>query len=193
MLTPRFSAAVSFAVTAHGDQCRKGGNIPYVSHLLAVAGLVLEHGGSEDEAIAGLLHDVLEDVGEELATDIEAQFGTAVLEIVSACSDSIEGLDRGAASWRQRKELYLTNLPNKSPSALLVTACDKLHNARSLLSDFYQIGFSVFDRFNAGMDATLWYQQSIASALRQYYPSPVSDELARVVDELIQQVQMGSV
>ena len=141
-LSPRFTEAVDYARHAHATQYRKGTQIPYLYHLLGVASLVLEHGGDEDQAIAGLLHDVLEDCGSEHEDPIRARFGAKVIEIVLACTDgSVE--DKAAAeaagskleNWRRRKLAYLTQLRSKPDHTLLVSGCDKLHNARAILGD----------------------------------------------------------
>jgi (p)ppGpp synthase/HD superfamily hydrolase len=161
MLTQRFDAAVLFAATLHRPQRRKGTDIPYLSHLLAVAGLVIEDGGSEDEAIASLLHDSLEDQGhcypggrEALRVYIRDQFGAAVAAIVDACTDD-EGFAKGSAitqeeereRWLERKQKYAESIAHKAPQALRVTTADKVHNAESILDAHAAMGPEVWLRF----------------------------------------------
>jgi (p)ppGpp synthase/HD superfamily hydrolase len=176
VLTPRFTEAVDYARSAHAAQVRKGTVIPYLYHLLGVASMVLEYGGDEDQAIAGLLHDVLEDCGAEHESPIRQRFGETVIEIVLACTDGSveEKADAAAAgskleNWRQRKLAYLAHLREKSDHTLLVSGCDKLHNARSILGDLEHpgVGPSVFERFTAGRDGTLAYYHSLSEILTE--------------------------
>jgi (p)ppGpp synthase/HD superfamily hydrolase len=181
MLTKRFDAAIAYARAAHSDQTRKGTRIPYLSHLMAVSALVLEEGGDEEQAIAGLLHDAIEDAG---ATEdaLAERFGIRVARIVAECSDH-----SGAApnpGWKTRKDAYLAGIATKSEDAVLVTACDKLHNANAILADLRAEGPSVFSRFTAGRDGTLWYYGELARALSGRRPGPLADRLARVVADL---------
>ena len=125
--------AVAFAVAAHGSQRRKGKDVPYVAHLLGVASLVLEHGGTETQAVAGLLHDTLEDTATTVA-DL-AVFGEAVVRLVVACTDAVEGEDRGASTSAMRKQRYVSHFPSLPADAALVSACDKLHNLRDMVND----------------------------------------------------------
>jgi (p)ppGpp synthase/HD superfamily hydrolase len=166
VLTARFSEAVRWASLLHSDQSRKGTRIPYVSHLLAVAALVLEDGGDEDEAIAAVLHDAIEDQQTPEA-EIRARFGGQVAAIVRACSDSVGGA-RDATDWRERKERYLAHLrdPDLPAGALRVTAADKLHNARSILTDLEEHGDGTWSHFHAGP------------------PTVTTRELGRVVEAL---------
>lgn len=176
MLSERFTAAVDYARLAHAGQVRKGSGVPYLYHLLAVSSLVLEYGGDEEQAIAGLLHDVLEDCGAAHEGEIRARFGDGVTEIVLACTDgTVEGkLEAQAggdrkAHWRLRKLAYLERLREEDARALLVSGCDKLHNARAILGDLErpEVGAAVFERFTAGRDGSLRYYQSIAAILGQ--------------------------
>jgi len=171
-LTDRFARAVDYARVAHAAQFRKGSNIPYIYHLLGVASLVIEFGGSEDQAIAGLLHDVLEDCGAAHEAVIRAQFGDVVAGIVRDCTDgSAEQKARHAdpearrRDWVERKQRYLSHLATASDATLLVSACDKLHNARAIVQDQEDpaVGLSVFDRFTGGRDGSLAYYHSLAS------------------------------
>lgn len=183
MLTTKFEKAVRFALKLHQHQLRKGTTIPYISHLLAVASLVLENGGAETEAIAALLHDGPEDQGgQKTLRKIEAKFGQAVAEIVAGCTDA---WTEPKPAWRKRKEDYLTHLLKASPGTLLVSAADKLHNARSILIDYREVGESLWSRFNAGKEGTLWYYRSLVTAYQKANaPQKLLAELDRVVSEL---------
>ena len=197
--TERFSHAVEYARAAHHGQVRKGTAIPYLSHLLGVASLVMEHGGTEDQAIAGLLHDLLEDCGEAHEPVIRERFGDVVAGIVRDCTDG-SAESKGAATtpeakrrdWQQRKEAYLHHLAEESEASLLVGACDKLHNARAIVADLENpaIGVAVFDRFTAGRDGTLWYYGRIAEVLQQR-ASPVARAFGAVVARMEQLANGG--
>lgn len=182
MNTPRFREALLYAAQLHATQVRKGSGTPYVAHLLAVAAIVLEHGGDEDEAIAALLHDAIEDQGGDATRrEISRRFGPRVTRIVDECTDTdIEP----KPPWRARKEAYLAHLPQASASARLVSAADKLHNARSILADYRQLGDAVWQRFKGGRDGTLWYYLELVRIFQEAGRSPLSEELARVVAEL---------
>jgi (p)ppGpp synthase/HD superfamily hydrolase len=187
ILTSRFQDALNLAFLLHQNQYRKGIDVPYISHLMGVCSLVLESGGSEDEAIAGLLHDAIEDQGGAAARElIREKFGDAVAEIVQACSDS-ETLPK--PPWRERKEAYIAHLKDASPSVLLVTSADKLNNARSILSDYRQVGEELWGRFKGGKEGTLWYYQAFLQEMRALTRSSLLDELQRVVDELLRIVR----
>jgi (p)ppGpp synthase/HD superfamily hydrolase len=185
-LTKRFEDALVFACHVHTSQLRKGTDIPYIAHLLSVSALVLEHGGGEDEAVAALLHDAVEDRGVEV-DDIRARFGDEVANIVEACSDSFEKDPNHKPPWKIRKERYLHHLAAKSRGALLVSAADKLHNARAILSDRYQVGEELWGRFNAGQREILWYYDSLVSEFKKAdFLKPLAEDLERVVAELKQ-------
>lgn len=166
ILSARFDEALVFAVEHHRLQLRKGTPIPYVAHVLAVAALVLEMGGSEDEAIAGLLHDVIEDGGGVAAeNEIREHFGPDVVRIVRANSDT--DVDP-KPPWRQRKEAYVASIASKAPDELRVSIADKLHNARSILSDFRLVGNRLWPRFNAGDgDSVRWYYRALTDAFER--------------------------
>lgn len=182
MLTHRYDDALAYASRLHRDQQRKGSGIPYITHLVSVSALVLEYGGDEDQAIGGLLHDAVEDQGGlPTAREIESRFGNRVMQIVLDCSDS-DGQDK--APWKQRKLAYLAGIASKSDDATLVTACDKLHNASSIVTDLHRVGPAVFDRFTAGRDGTLWYYAELANALSRRLPGPLTDKLARKVQRM---------
>jgi GTP pyrophosphokinase len=181
-LSEQFESALVFAARLHASQRRKGTDIPYVSHLLAVASLVLEHGGTEDEAIAALLHDAVEDQGGQETLDrIRERFGDGVADIVDACTDAY---GEPKPPWRARKEAYLASIPLKSMAARRVSLADKIHNARAILSDYRVVGESLWPRFNAGKRGTLWYYRSLAEAFGQSGPEPLASELMRVVVEI---------
>ncbi len=184
-LGARFEDALVYATRLHGSQLRKGTQIPYVAHLLAVASLVLEAGGDEDEAIAALLHDGPEDQGGlETLQEIHRRFGKRVERIVSECSDTF-ALEK--PPWEERKRTYLKHLENVAPSTLLVSCADKVHNARAILTDFNEIGESLWERFRGGRNGTLWYYRSLVTKFREVAePPPLVDELDRVVSKLEQ-------
>lgn len=181
-LSPRFEQALQYAAIVHAHQERKGSGIPYLAHLLGVASIALEHGATEDEAIGALLHDAGEDAGGDgRITDIRLRFGDAVADVVVGCTDAVV---IPKPPWRKRKEDYIAHVPNASASVRLVSASDKLHNSRAILSDFRQVGDTVWTRFKGGKDGTLWYYRSLVTAFRQAGNSPLIDELDRVVTEL---------
>lgn len=181
-LSDRFCDALVYAAQLHAKQMRKGSGAPYVSHLLRVAGMALEHGADEDEAIAALLHDAVEDQGGAATRDaIRRRFGQRVVEIVDGCTDTDQ---QPKPPWRPRKEAYLTHLRTASRSVRLVSACDKLDNARSILADYRACGESLWGRFRGGREGTLWYLQSVVEILKQAEASPLVEELERVVGEL---------
>jgi (p)ppGpp synthase/HD superfamily hydrolase len=185
MLTRRYEEAVQYALHVHGGQIRKGTEIPYVTHVLAVSGLVLESGGTEDEAIAGLLHDAAEDGGgERRLADIRERFGDIVAGVVKECSDSLAEDSKKKAPSEERKKKHLEDLRRgASKSALLVTAADKLHNARCILADYRDRGEKLWGRFSVDRAVTLQYYESLAGFLESR-GVPLSGELRRTVDEL---------
>jgi (p)ppGpp synthase/HD superfamily hydrolase len=181
-LTQRFQEALNLATKVHAGQYRKGKDVPYIAHLLAVTALVLENGGDEDEAIAALLHDTIEDQRDKISLqEIRQQFGDKVAGTVDGLTDAKTWPKR---PWRQRKEAYIAHLRQSSPSERLVSASDKLHNARSLLYDYRTTGESIWQRFNGGKEGTLWYYRALLEAFRAAGPTPLVDELERVISEL---------
>jgi GTP pyrophosphokinase len=181
-LTTRFNDALQFAAGLHAQQVRKGSEVPYLAHLMSVASLALENGAGEDEAIAALLHDAIEDQGgAPTREEIRRRFGDTVTAIVDGCTDT-EVLPK--PPWRARKEAYIAHLAGASPSVRLVSSCDKLHNARSLLADFRQLGDALWSRFTGKKDGTLWYYRALIDAYRRAGGTPLVDELDRVVSEL---------
>ena len=179
MLTERFDEAVRYARQAHAVQARKGTGTPYLGHLLGVASIVLDDGGTEDEAIAALLHDAPEDRGgRERLEDIRARFGDAVAAIVEDCTDS---WTRPKAPWAERKKKYAEHARTLSPSSLRVSAADKVHNAYATLRDLRIHGESVWTRFNAGPDDVIAYYHNLVRAYRESGGGPLVDELERIV------------
>lgn len=178
-LTDRFEEALVYASRLHRTQRRKGNNVPYVSHLMAVTALTLEHGGDEEQAIAALLHDAAEDQGgrEELRR-IERSFGAGVARIVADCSDS---LDQPKPSWRPRKEAYVAGLAEKPERSLLVSLADKTHNAECIRDDHRQFGEAVWDRFSGSGAGVRWYYRALADAFRRHRPSPLAERLDAAV------------
>ena len=181
-LTARFEEALIFATRLHASQFRKGSATPYLAHLLAVTSLVLENGGNEDEAIAALLHDAVEDQGGAATLEeIRRRFGDRFVEIVDGCTDA-EVIPK--PPWRPRKEAFIAHLREAPASVRLVVAADKLHNARSVLADYRVLGESLWKRFNGGKDGTLWYYRTTTDALRSSGTTPLIEELDRVVSEI---------
>ncbi|NWJ96563.1 MAG: HD domain-containing protein [Chloroflexi bacterium] len=182
MPSTRFEEGLVFANQLHAKQVRKGTPIPYIAHLLAVASLALEHGANEDEAIAALLHDAVEDQGGAATlAEIRRRFGDNVAQIVSECSDT-DVIPK--PPWRERKEAYIAHVVTASSSVRLVSACDKLHNARSTLLDYRVIGEEVWSRFRGGKQGLLWYFRSLVETFRVAGNSPLIEELDRTVSEL---------
>lgn len=181
----RFEEALVYAAQLHAQQLRKGTQIPYIGHVLGVCSIAVEYGADEDEAIAALLHDGPEDQGGlEVLGSIRARFGSRVADIVASCSDTFE---TPKPPWRARKETYIAHLPHASISTRLVSAADKLYNARAILNDTLRIGDLIWARFNGGKEGTLWYYRALADSY-QHLPdvrlNPLADELNRVVTEL---------
>jgi (p)ppGpp synthase/HD superfamily hydrolase len=182
VLTPRFADAFTYAATLHARQTRKGTDIPYLSHLMSVSALVLEDGGDEDEAIAGLLHDAVEDQGgEPTLAEIRRLFGDKVARIVHGCTDSVV---LPKPPWRERKERYITHIRHAEPDVRRVSSADKLHNARSILADYRSLRDDLWDRFTASKTETLWYYRSLVESFRHAGGGRLVDELDLVVSEL---------
>ena len=183
-LTDQFAKAMIYAERKHHTQVRKGGDIPYVGHLLSVAGLVINDNGSEEQAIAALLHDAVEDAGgPETLLEIRTEFGDDVARIVEECSDTDK---EPKPPWLERKQAYINHLGAVGEDTLLVSVADKLDNARSMLRDYNEHGPSLWQRFNRkNPDDHLWYYGSLLDAYRQRgLDSWMVDELARVVGDL---------
>ena len=185
-LTERYADAVTYAATAHVAQRRKGTDIPYIAHLLAVSGSVLEAGGDEDQAIAGLLHDVVEDQGGlPRADDVRARFGDRVADIVLGCSDSTTEDRKDKLPYAERKAAHIAHLRDASDDVLLVTAADKLHNARAIHTDLMIDGPEMLTRFNGEPGQILAYYRSILNVLESRGIAPVLVvPLRHVVDQM---------
>jgi len=185
-MTPRFASALVYACEIHAGQLRKGTDIPYISHLLGVTSIALDHGATEDEAIGALLHDAAEDAGgAPVISEIRARFGPAAAEIVAGCSDTIE---TPKPPWRARKEAYIAHLASASPSVLLVSAADKLHNVRAITSDYRKVGEAIWARFTGGREGTLWYYHALADSFLKLNRNRLAEELYVAVRELEQLV-----
>lgn len=182
ILSERFEEALVYAARLHTNQTRKRSHVPYIAHLLGVAGIVLEDGGSEDEAIAALLHDAVEDQGGlNTLEDIRRKFGEAVAEIVFAVSDSYM---YPKPPWRERKQAYIDSIHDASPSAIRVSLADKVYNARSTLGDLRSEGEAAWEKFNGGKDGTLWYYEQLIEAFSKRERSSLLDELTRIVGQI---------
>lgn len=183
-LTGQFSKALVYAELKHHNQVRKGGNIPYFGHLLSVAGLVINDNGSEDQAIAALLHDCVEDAGgQPTLEEIRKNFGEDVATIVDECSDTdVEP----KPPWRERRTAYIEHLAQVGTDTLLVSVADKLDNARSMLRDYHAHGPTLWERFTVKDPRDhLWYFGGLLDAYRNRgLDSWMVGELERVVDEL---------
>ena len=187
-LTRRFDLALQCASGLHHKQPRKGTHIPYIAHLMSVAALVLEVGGNEDQAIAALLHDAVEDQGGLPTLDvIRRPFGDRVADTVLECSDSDSPDPNKKVPWHERKQAYLERLRTASSDALLISAADKVHNARDILACYREIGDEVWSRFNkqASKEDQLQYYRALVTQFRSAgAPHGLVDELDRVVTEL---------
>jgi len=181
-LSERFNDAMVFAARLHAAQKRKVSGAPYVSHLLRVCGIVLGYGGDEDEAIAALLHDAVEDQGGAATLEeIRRRFGPRVAAVVQGCSDTDQ---TPKPPWRQRKEAYLAHLREASPSVRLVSAADKLDNARSILISYVHLGESLWERFSGGKEGVLWYYRSVVEVYKQAGTNWLVEEVERTVAEI---------
>ena len=179
MLGERYDEALIYSHKLHREQTRKGTSIPYISHLMTVSALVIENGGTEDQAIAALLHDAAEDQGgAETLEAIRKKFGDVVAEIVADCTDS--WVDP-KPEWQARKEAYLAKLPHKPARSLLVSLADKTHNAEAILSDFRDIGDALWPRFTRGAAGSRWYYAELARIFSTAMPGRLSDRLSRAV------------
>ena len=189
-LSERFDEALVFAARHHREQVRKGSRVPYMSHLMSVSALVMEHGGTEDQAIAGLLHDAVEDApagqGGAVLGEIRERFGPAVADMVAACSDGLNDSGERKGTWQERKQAYVDGLPNKSLDALLVTAADKTHNGLCIAADVRRYGPAFWATFNASPDELVWYYTSVRYVVADRLPgSSISEALDRAVAEVV--------
>ena len=194
MLGQKFDDALALASELHRGQIRKDAPIPYISHLMAVAGIVLEANAYhpmdnlEDVAIGALLHDSIEDQGHKIGLEeIRDKFGDTVHRIVLECSDAViteEGQEK--PPWKERKKAYLAKMSGKSRETLLVSCADKLHNARCIMFDHDRIGDQVWDRFNAGKDGTVWYYRSLAEEFKKAWPdNPLLPDFEALVQRMV--------
>jgi GTP pyrophosphokinase len=182
VLDARFEQALVYAFHLHSGQTRKQSQVPYIAHLLGVTAIVLEDGGSEDEAIAALLHDAVEDQGGlETLEKIRMRFGSNVADLVLALSDSFT---QPKPPWRERKQAYLESIPGANPSEIRISLADKVYNARSILRDLRLEGEQVWSRFNGGKDGTLWYYQQLIFAFQTHGDQPLLSELIRILEQI---------
>jgi len=186
-LGPRFLRAFQFAAEKHTGQTRKASSIPYIAHLMGVASLVLEFGGDEDLAIAALLHDVVEDCGgAPVLKEVRREFGRRVAKIVDGCTDSDT---EPKPPWRERKETYIAHLRGADEETRLVSAADKLNNVRSILSDYREVGESIWDRFNGGREGTLWYYRALRDEFRRGKGNRITRDYELAFNELEKAVE----
>jgi (p)ppGpp synthase/HD superfamily hydrolase len=184
ILTPRFADALHYAFRLHSGQKRKNLETPYFAHLMGVASLVLEAGGDEDQAIAALLHDAVEDQGGLPTLEaIRQRYGDRVAEIVDHCTDAYV---IPKPPWRKRKEQYLIRLHHAPPDARLVSLADKLYNVRTILVALRTIGDETWKRFKGGREGTLWYYRALLEVFRQTGSDWVTDELEEAITEMEQ-------
>ena len=185
LLSEKFDRALVYASQLHRNQIRKGSGIPYIAHLLSVSSRVLVAGGSEDQAIAALLHDAAEDQGGQPTLDeMRNRFGAAVAQIVADCTDSwVEP----KPEWRPRKEAYLTALHTKATTSLLVSLADKVDNAEAILSDYRSIGDALWGRFTGGREGTIWYYRTLSKIFERALPCELTNELSRTVSHFPEQ------
>lgn len=186
LLDEEFLRAFAYALKKHRTQRRKGKRVPYIEHLMGVCSIVLHYGGGQEEAIAALLHDVVEDQGgKPVLEEIRAEFGDRVAHIVEGCTDT-DSFPK--PPWEQRKKAYIAHVPSADSGVRLVSASDKLHNARAILADYREVGDKVWDKFQGRRDGTLWYYRELVRAFRAAPSDPrvdhVVDELERVVHAL---------
>ncbi len=179
LLDDEFLRAFAYALKKHRTQRRKGKSVPYIEHLMGVCSIVLHYGGGQDEAIAALLHDVVEDQGgKPVLEEIRREFGERVAHIVDGCTDADS---YPKPPWDERKKAYISHLPSADPGVRLVSAADKLHNARAILADYREVGDAVWDKFKKGRDGTLWYYRELVKAFRS---APRDLRVDHLVDEL---------
>lgn len=181
-LGKRFSEAFCYAAALHSSQKRKGSDVPYIAHLMGVCSIVLELGGDEDQAIAALLHDAVEDQGgRPTLREIHRRFGDRVARLVEACTDA-DTVPK--APWRQRKEDYIEHLQSAPPDVLPIVLADKIHNARTILRDYQELGEELWKRFKGGKEGTLWYYRTLVATLEKMDSGWAVNELTRIVSEI---------
>ncbi len=179
----RLGDALKLAADAFAHVPRKGTGIPYLSHLLAVSTMVMEHGGSPDQCIAAVLHDYLEDIPGASEVELAERFGGNVARLVRALSDTTHAGHK--EPWLERKQRYIAHLRSTSEDVRLICCADKIHNARSLLRDRRALGDALFDRFHATKEQTFWYYDEVVSALGEGWSHALLEELRGHVDELV--------
>lgn len=187
--TGKFYEAVQYAGDLHKDQKRKGSEIPYLSHLMGVASIAMDHGADEDIAIAALLHDSVEDAGgDATGNEVRRRFGERVARIVYACTDTSES---PKPPWLERKKAYLSHLEQLQTDELLVSMADKLHNLSAIFYDYLELGDQVWDRFSAERGGVIWYYQSLVECYRKHPGANPSllGKLQRVLNSLQEQVK----
>jgi (p)ppGpp synthase/HD superfamily hydrolase len=180
-LSKLYDEALLYASDLHRMQVRKGSGTPYIAHLLSVSSRVLSAGGTEVQAIAGLLHDAAEDQGGQATLDdVRRRFGSDVAQIVADCTDS---WSEPKPAWRPRKELYLSLLPKKAITSLLVSLADKVDNAEAILNDYRNIGDNLWGRFTGGREGTIWYYRGLSEIFSTALPGALARQLALTVSE----------
>ncbi len=184
MLTDRIAQALALAVKAHDGQNRKATSIPYIAHPMGTASIALEYGADEEQVIAALLHDAVEDGGPSYAIRIRELFGDRVATIVDGCTDGVPDENGQKSDWEVRKRTYLAHLESASSDVLLVSGSDKLHNVRAIVEDLHSIGLQVYDRFSASKHQTLWYYDSLAK-IYESRGTPISKALRKAVDSML--------
>jgi len=190
MWSPKLTRAFDFAAQLHRGQFRKGGTIPYLSHLLGVASLVLENQGTEDLVIAALLHDAVEDQGGRQVLDlIRKDFGDRVAEVVERCSDTTEN---PKPPWKARKANHIELLRRADAGIRLVSAADKLHNLRSIRSDYRTLGEKLWTRFRGDRDDILWYYREMVGIFQELGPPHLAHELEAVLEDLISNIERNN-
>ena len=187
-LGPQFEEALLFAIRVHAGDLRKGTDVPYVSHLLSVCALVMEDGGDEDEAIAALLHDTLEDHPAEVTkSDLECRFGPRVADLVVRCTDTPPKYAGGTkAPWQGRKDAYVEQIREEGYPLCRVALADKLHNTRAIVLDHRRFGDEVWGRFKATKEEQLRYHRALVEAFRE---ARAPDHLVAELDALVSELE----
>lgn len=186
----RFNTALQIATSAHSGQIRKGTHnelgipLPYITHPVTVATLVQRYGGTEDQVLGGLLHDVLEDGGPQWSEPIRQALGDEVLGIVRYCTDGEPDESGVKAPWESRKAAYIKHLQSTDGPGLLVSACDKLANMQSIMLDLEEHGDSVWDRFSATKKQSVWYYEALTDALMGRVPTPLESAVVKVFERI---------
>ena len=179
-LSPLFYRAINHVTDLHNGQVRKGSDTPYVSHLFGVASIVLDFGGDEEQAIAALFHDAIEDQGNKITLDeIEETYGARVRKIVSECTE-VEGQEGVAKPpWKDRKDAYIAAMTKKSEDTLLVACADKLHNLLSMAEDYKALGEELWSKFKGGKDGTFWFNEKLSDIFNDRLDNPIAAEYAK--------------